>query len=144
MDIGAAQWRLGWLGRLTRIDLRLAPGVDPAALARDWTGRLPADAAWSTPQAGAQRMSNLSRAYRVNLSVLALVALFTGGFIVHATIALATARQAPTLALLAVLGARPRHALQCVLAQALILGLAGAALGVLAGVLMAGDRKAHV
>lgn len=55
----------------------------------------------------------------------------------HATIALATARQAPTLALLAVLGARPRHALQCVLAQAIILGLAGAALGVLAGVMMA-------
>ena len=137
MDIGAAQWRLGWLGRLTRIDLRLAPGVDPSALAREWTARLPADATWSTPQAGAQRMSNLSRAYRVNLSVLALVALFTGGFIVHATIALATARQAPTLALLAVLGARPRHALHSVLAQALILGLAGAALGVLGGVLMA-------
>ena len=138
MDIGAAQWRLGWLGRLTRIDLRLAPGIDLPILSRDWAARLPADATWSTPQAGAQRMSNLSRAYRVNLSVLALVALFTGGFIVHATIALATARQAPTLALLAVLGARPRHALQCVLAQALILGLAGAALGVLAGLLMAG------
>jgi putative ABC transport system permease protein len=137
MDIGAAQWRLGWLGRLTRIDLRLAAGGTPAALAAAWATRLPADAIWTTPSAGAQRMSNLSRAYRVNLSVLALVALFTGGFIVHATISLATARQAPTLALLAVLGARPRHALQCVLAQACALGLAGAVLGVAAGVLLA-------
>ncbi len=137
MDIGTAQWRLGWLGRLSRIDLRLAPGVDPEVLARDWAARLPRDALWSTPQAGAQRMSNLSRAYRVNLSVLALVALFTGGFIVHATITLATARQTPVLALLAVLGARPRQARLSVLAQALVLGVGGSSLGVLLGLLLA-------
>lgn len=138
MDIGAAQWRLGWLKRLSRIDLRLAPGTHPQSLQQAWAARLPADAQWSTPQSGAQRMSNLSRAYRVNLSVLALVALFTGGFIVHATIALATARQAATLALLGVLGARPRQALQSVLIQACLLGAAGAGLGLLGGVLLAG------
>ena len=27
MDIGTLQWRLGWLGRLSRIDVRLAGGI---------------------------------------------------------------------------------------------------------------------
>ena len=34
MDLGFAQWRLGGLGRLTRIDLRLADGVEPGDTAR--------------------------------------------------------------------------------------------------------------
>ena len=52
-------------------------------------------------------MSNLSRAYRVNLNVLALVALLTGGFIVFATMSLAAVRQQQEMALLFVLGAPP-------------------------------------
>ncbi len=32
MDIATAQWRLDRLGRLDRIDLRLAPGADPQAV----------------------------------------------------------------------------------------------------------------
>ena len=133
MDIGALQWRLGRIGQLSRIDLRLAEDGQAAQTGARWSARLPANAIWSTPQAGTQRMSNLSRAYRVNLSVLALVALLTGGFIVHATVALATARQAPVLALLGMLGAPPRWALASVLAQAALLGLAGAVLGVAGG-----------
>jgi putative ABC transport system permease protein len=137
MDLGALQWRLDWLGRLSRIDLRLAEGSDARATEQAWRARLPADADWTTPRAGEQRMSNLSRAYRVNLSVLALVALLTGGFIVHATVSLATARQLPVLALLAMLGASPRFVLGCVLAQGLLLGGIGALAGIAAGIALA-------
>ncbi|MBN9425843.1 MAG: ABC transporter permease, partial [Burkholderiales bacterium] len=104
MDIGALQWRLDWLGRLSRIDLRLADGHDRQAARERLTRLLGARAALSSPDAGRQRMSNLSRAYRVNLNVLALVALFTGGFIVYSTLALAIARQQHELAVLRVLG----------------------------------------
>ena len=55
-----------------------------------------------------QRIGNLSRAYRVNLTVLALVALFTGAFLVFSVLALGVAQRAPQFALLAVLGATPR------------------------------------
>jgi len=137
MDLGALQWRVGATGRLSRIDLRLADAADAQAIASTWRARLPANAWWTTPQAGERRMSNLSRAYRVNLSVLALVALLTGGFIVHATMTLATARQLPVLALLAMLGARPRFVLGCVLAQGLLLGGIGSLIGLAAGVALA-------
>ena len=48
----------------------------------------------------AQRVNNLSRAYRVNLAVLALVALFTGAFLVYSVLSLSVARRAQQFALL--------------------------------------------
>src|SRR5690606_38237290 len=133
MDIGTMQWRLGWLGRLSRIELRLAAGITPAMLSAPQALGLPADAIITTPDASRQRMSNLSRAYRVNLTVLALVALFTGGFIVHSAIALAVARERSRLALLAVLGASRGLLLRQVLGLGLLPGLAGALIGLSGG-----------
>ena len=46
----------------------------------------------------------LSRAYRVNLNVLALVALFTGGLLVFSTQALSVVRRRAHFALLRTLG----------------------------------------
>lgn len=134
MDIGSAQWRLGWLGRLSRIDLRIAEGADLAAVERTVVARLPATAAWSTPDAAEQRMSNVSRAYRVNLNVLALVALFTGAFLVFATMALSVVRQQGELALIGVLGASRSARLGAVLAQGTVLGALGALLGTAGGI----------
>ncbi|TXL63813.1 FtsX-like permease family protein [Zeimonas arvi] len=134
MDIGTMQWRLGWLGRLSRIELRLAAGITPAMLSEPQALGLPADAVVTTPDASRQRMSNLSRAYRVNLTVLALVALFTGGFIVHSAIALAVARERSRLALLAVLGAGRGLLMRQVLGLGLLPGLAGTLLGLAGGV----------
>ncbi len=137
MDIATLQWRLGWLGRLSRIDLRFADGADAERVRMRWSDALPPDVVWAGPSSSRQRMSNLSRAYRVNLNVLALVALFTGGYIVHATLALAVARQQRELALLGVLGGGARLAVLQVLGQALVLGVAGAALGAIGGVALA-------
>ncbi|RZL90863.1 MAG: ABC transporter permease, partial [Variovorax sp.] len=114
MDIGAAQELLGRIGRLTRIDLRLAAGIDRVAFvaalraAPDW----PADVQIAEPGDAAQRVSNLSRAYRVNLTVLALVALFTGAFLVFSVLALSVAKRAQQFALLGVLGLTPRGRLR--------------------------------
>ncbi len=144
MDLGTAQWRLGWIGRLSRIDLRFAEGADREAVRRAVTERLPTDAVWTTPQAAEQRMSNVSRAYRVNLNVLALVALFTGAFLVFATMALSVVRQQGELALLGVLGATRRERLGAVLAQGAVLGMAGALLGTLLGVVLAAVLLAAV
>jgi putative ABC transport system permease protein len=133
MDLGAAQWRLNALGRLTRIDLRLAEGSAPALAATALKDHLPAEADITVPEARAQRMSNLSRAYRVNLNVLALVALFTGAFLVFSAVGLSTVRQRPQFALLAVLGAEARWTRGVVLAQAGTVSLIGSVLGMLAG-----------
>ena len=50
------------------------------------------------------RVANMSRAYRVNLNVLGMVALFTGTFLVFSTQALSVVRRRHQFALLRVLG----------------------------------------
>ncbi|MDH6593748.1 putative ABC transport system permease protein [Variovorax sp. TBS-050B] len=139
MDIGAAQDLFDQLGRLSRIDLRLAPGTDRAAFtealrsAPDW----PAGLQFAEPGDAAERVSNLSRAYRVNLTVLALVALFTGAFLVFSVLALSVAKRAQQFALLGVLGLTPRERLRLVLAESLVLGLIGSAAGLALGTALA-------
>jgi len=143
MDIGAAQWRFGQIGRLTRVDLKLRDGVDRAAferrlqaeLERDFPGRFrvarPNDADQES------RNDNLSRAYRVNLTVLALVALFTGAFLVFSTQALSVLRRRSQFALLRVLGLERRALLRQVLLEGGSLGVIGALLGILGGYALA-------
>jgi putative ABC transport system permease protein len=135
MDIGFAQWRLDQLGRLTRIDLKLVAGATPGDLARDLA--LPAGVALATADAESARVSNLSRAYRVNLNVLALVALFTGAFLVFSLQAQATIARRTQLAYLRVVGVTARQVQGLLIAEATLLGAAGSALGLVLGAALA-------
>jgi putative ABC transport system permease protein len=135
MDIGAAQDFFGKTGQLSRVDIRLQPGVDRDAFVRIATS-LPgwdANATLSKPGDAAERIGNLSRAYRVNLTVLALIALFTGGFLVFSVLALSVTRRAQQFALLGVLGLTGSQRLQLVLLEAAALGVVGSGLGLALG-----------
>ena len=135
MDIAGVQSAFGWSGRLARIDVRLRPGADRAQVLRDFA--LPADVRAAAPDEAVQRVSNVSRAYRVNLTVLALVALFTGAFLVFSILSLSVAKRQPQFALLGVLGLGGRERLTLVVAESALLGLAGSALGLLLGTALA-------
>ncbi len=131
MDIGAAQDLFDRGGQLTRIDLRLAPGAPREDVVRSL--QLPAGVTAAEPGDAAQRVSNLSRAYRVNLTVLALVALFTGAFLVYSVLSLSVARRTRQLALLGVLGLTPRQRLSLVATESVVLGAVGSLAGVALG-----------
>jgi putative ABC transport system permease protein len=131
MDIGAAQDLFERAGELTRIDIRLAVGADRSAVLRALA--LPGDVAAAAPGDAAQRVSNLSRAYRVNLTVLALVALFTGAFLVFSVLSLSVARRAQQFALLGVLGLTARQRLRLVLLESALLGTLGSVAGIALG-----------
>ena len=126
-------------GQLTRIDLKLHPGVNPA----DFAQRVAQSALWppqlalAEPVAAASKLDNLSRAYRVNLTVLALVALLTGGFLVYSVLALSVAKRSVAFALLGVLGLTARQRLRLVLLEAAVLGAVASVLGLALGALMA-------
>lgn len=135
MDIAAAQELFGRLGQLTRIDVRLRPGTDRDAWVRAL--QLPAGITAAPPGDAAERVSNLSRAYRVNLTVLALVALFTGGFLVFSVLSLSVARRSQQFALLGVLGLTPRQRRALVLTEAVVLGAAGSLTGIALGTALA-------
>ena len=131
MDLGAAQDLFDKRGQLSRIDLRLKPGTDRTAFTQSLA--LPSSMTIHEPGDAAERVSNLSRAYRVNLTVLALVALFTGAFLVFSVLSLSVAKRAQQFALLGVLGMTGRERLWLVLVESGLLGLLGSALGLLLG-----------
>jgi len=132
-DVATAQWRLGRLGELNRIDLRLAPGADREAMRARIAALLPPGVHVTTLDAVEESSASLSRAYRVNLNVLALVALFTGGFLVFSAQALEVARRREEHALLRVLGLERRGVARLVLVEAAALGALGGLLGLALG-----------
>ena len=136
MDIGSAQWAFKRLGVVTRLDLRLEDWQTPQGL-RDALKAQSEPLQLVATQDRDRRMSLLSRAYRVNLTVLAMVALLTGGFLVSTAVHLSVVRQRSELALLGVLGAREKWLRRFVWAQGGLMGALGGLLGVGMGLLLA-------
>lgn len=137
LDIATAQWRLQRLGTLNRLDVRLARGADREAVRARIAAILPAGVAVSSLAELEEASAYPSRAYRVNMNVLALVALFTGGFLVFSAQALEAARRRGEHALLRVLGLTRAGLARLVLAEAGVLGLAGGVGGLAAGYALA-------
>ena len=133
MDIAAAQLALDRLGSISRLDIRMRPGADLDALQARIQVELPPGLVVERPESDLQRNASLSRSYRVNLNVLALVALFTGGFLVFSAQALSVVRRRAQLALLRVLGVTRGGLARMLLAEGALIGVVGAAIGLAAG-----------
>ena len=136
-DIAWVQARFGPAGAVSEGRIRLAPGTKLANWLNGWADRLPAGVTLRAAADNQARISNVSRAYRVNLNVLAMVALLTGAFLVFATQLTAVAQRSTQFALLGVLGLSPRMRLLQVLFEGLAIGAPGAALGLALGWAMA-------
>jgi putative ABC transport system permease protein len=137
MDIASAQWAFNQIGRLNRIDLRVSEGIDVDAFRRALGQRLPAGVLAIAPQVERDRAVTVTRAYRVNLNMLALVALWTGAFLVFATQSLSVLRRRRSLALLRALGVTRGQLQRALIGEGAALGVAGSLLGVFLGLCVA-------
>ena len=137
MDIAEAQSRFGRVGELHRLDLKLRAGTDSERFRSTLAALLPPGTVVATPQGEAERSASMARAYRTNLDMLALVALFTGAFLVFSTQFLALLRRRAQLALLRVLGVTQARLLRLLVFEGVIVGVLGSALGIVLGCLLA-------
>jgi putative ABC transport system permease protein len=153
MDIAAAQELLGRLGRLDRIDLRLEPasgaaGPDgtpgPAGLPGPPDQALPARISALLPP-GAQLlpaplhgrdMLAMTRAFRVNLTALSLLALLCGAFLIYNTMTFSVVQRRPLLGTLRALGVTRGQVMALVMGEAAAVAAVGTGAGLLAGVLL--------
>ncbi|MDR5745366.1 FtsX-like permease family protein [Caballeronia sp. LZ029] len=133
MDIAAVQTHFALTGKLSRVDLQLARGVDRDAfrqtLQRELGGRLVV----TETQDIESRTDRLSRAYRINMNVLALVALFTGAFLVFSTQAAGVVRRRAQFAMLRVLGMTRASLVRQIMLEGALLGVVGGVLGIALG-----------
>jgi putative ABC transport system permease protein len=137
MDIASAQWIFAAVGRLNRMDVRLAPGTDVESFRRSMAATLPVGVLAIAPQVERDRAVSVTRAYRVNLNMLALVALFTGAFLVFSTQSLSVLRRRRSLALLRALGVTSRELRRALVGEGVAFGIVGSCVGVLLGMLIA-------
>lgn len=137
MDIGSAQWQLDRVGQISRVDLKLVAGVDRIDFRKKLEAQFADTLAVTEADDQDQRSATMSRAYRVNLNVLALVALFTGAFLVFSTQALSVLRRRPQLALLRTLGVTRHQLIRQILVEGTTLGVLGALLGIALGFALA-------
>ncbi|MFJ8649182.1 ABC transporter permease [Streptomyces sp. NPDC093546] len=137
-DRATAQRLFASPGHYTGIDLSAAPGTAPSELARRVTEVLPPDRAEATTgaaQAAQQAIlvDTLTRGYEKLPLVFAGVALFIGSFLIVNTFTMLVARRTREIALLRAIGASRRQVSRGVLLEALLVGLAASAAGLLLG-----------
>jgi putative ABC transport system permease protein len=137
MDIASAQWLFGQAGRLNRIDLRLNPGTSVESFRTALARELPAGVLAVAPEVERDRAVTATRAYRVNLNMLAMVALWTGAFLVFSTQSLSVLRRRTSLAVLRALGVTRSELQRALLGEGAALGALGSLLGVAVAVLLA-------
>src|SRR5690606_29455224 len=85
------------------------------------------------PVVDSARIASATRAYRVNLDMLALVAVLTGGFLVLATQSLSILRRRAALGLLRALGVTRGALRRALVIEGTLFGVVGAAVGVFVG-----------
>ena len=134
LEKSAATRVLGLEGVATRLDLLLESDDESLAAVR---ALLPDGA--RLVDAGELRESTLrlTRAFEVNLSALALLALLCGAFLVYGTINLSVVERRAQIGLWRSLGASRRTVLRRILGDVLLLGVLGSVIGVALGLVMA-------
>ncbi|SAL44896.1 outer membrane-specific lipoprotein transporter subunit LolC [Caballeronia peredens] len=137
MDIAAVQTRFAFAGKLSRVDLQLTRGVDRDAFRQTLQREFGAGLVVTETRDVESRTDRLSRAYRINMNVLALVALFTGAFLVFSTQAAGVVRRRAQFAMLRVLGMTRASLVRQIMLEGALLGVAGGVLGIALGFVVA-------
>jgi putative ABC transport system permease protein len=123
---------------LTRIDLGLAAGTDPAAVIDALEATLLAEPyVVSSPRDLATAMEASTGDFAATTALIAAIALFAGAFLIFNTLSMTVVERVRELGLLRAAGATRRQLTSYILLQASVIGVAGAGLGIVAGGVLA-------
>ena len=137
MDLAAVQRALNRFGHVDRILLK----VPESSSLEEWQERvrtaLPVGVEIRTQGTGTNENRRMLAAFRWNLRLLSYIALIVGAFLIYNTISVSVVRRRPETGIVRALGASRNAVLAAFLGEAAFFGLAGAALGLPVGRVMA-------
>ena len=138
IDIAGAQEALERYGKLDRIDVSIGRGEDLEHVETVLRQMLPAGYLLERPGARNEENQRMLGAFRWNLRVLGYISLVVGAFLIYNTISVSVVRRRAEIGILRALGASRAALFALFLGEGLLLGLAGAAVGIGLGRLLAG------
>ncbi len=142
VDIGAFQHAFNMYGKLSRLDFKVSSEnnfeeskilVSQYLSASKHQHKLEVMSLTDS----LKKNNNLSRAYYVNLSVLALIALFTGMFLVYSVLSLSVQQQSIQFAILRAVGLTKAEIVKIIVSIGFFLSFIGSTLGVMFGLCIA-------
>jgi putative ABC transport system permease protein len=136
VDVGRGQELLGLEGRLSRIDLILPAGGVGEAEAAELRSWLPEGVRLLEVGTRSAGLSQMIRAFDLNLTALSLLALIFGMFLIYNTMTFSVVQRRTLFGSLRALGVTRRELLVLVLRESAFLGLVGTALGLAMGVIL--------
>lgn len=131
-DISTAQQLVDGAGSLSRIDLSLSPEQARSLGRNPPAGTILVAAAGET-----DALTEMTRAFRTNLTALGLLALVVGMFLIYSTMSFSIVQRRPVMGVLRAIGVDRRQLLGSVLSEAVMLGAVGSAIGLVLGELLA-------
>lgn len=135
-DLATAQELLGRWGKLSHIDLVVPAGENGAAQLAALRQHLPAGIEIAPASSRGRSFEELTRAFRVNLNALALLAFLCGLFLIFNTMTFSVVSRRSNLGLLRALGTTRREILGLILGEAAVVGATGTVLGLGLGILL--------
>ncbi|MEZ4657267.1 MAG: ABC transporter permease [Caldilineaceae bacterium] len=133
-DIATAQEVLGRVGRLSRIDLIVPEGGEGEAALERIAAVLPPGARIERAAARAGAVSEMTAAFRLNLTALSLLALVVGMFLIYNTVTFSVVQRRGALGSLRSLGMTRAEIFALILSEAGLLGLIGTLFGLGLGI----------
>ncbi len=132
-DIASAQWRLGQLGKLDRIDLITDPSVPVHDVIERLKNRLGETLAIRRPQQRSEQVEKMLFAFQLNLTALSAISLFVGIFLIYTTLLVSVVHRKKEIGLLRSLGVARSRIFFVFTLEGIGIGLTGGLAGVCLG-----------
>ncbi len=132
VDIAVAQTWLNQFGWLTRIDVRIPDG--DSALQAKLVNVLPPGIQLLNAAGRTRSLSEMSTAFMTNLTAMSLLALLVGIFLIYNSVGFAVLQRRGLIGVLRALGVTRQQTFSLILIEGAVLGLVGAAMGVMLGI----------
>jgi putative ABC transport system permease protein len=137
VDIATAQEWFGAIGRLSRIDVRVADGVAGERQVAALRALLQDDMQLITSTQRSGEFAGLTAAFTTNLHALSLLALLVSAFLIFNSVSFTVVERRELISSLRALGVTRREVMTIILLESVALGSLGALLGGAAGVALA-------
>jgi putative ABC transport system permease protein len=134
MDYGAMQIAFGRGKNIDRIDIAVTPGADVAAVASAIKAALGGTFSVDRPERRNERVSYMLATLRNGLTLASAVALIVGMFLIYNTMSISVVQRRREIGTIRALGAMRNDVLLLFILEAVLLGIVGAVLGVVAGI----------